>query len=70
MQYDIVNGFLGPGNVNAIGFHNLILNGTIRRWAFVGVGMALLKKCVTLEPGFEISYAQDTAECVTLLKTA
>lgn len=31
---------------------------TIRRGDFVGVGMALLKACVTTEPGFEVSLAQ------------
>ena len=32
------------GNLNVIGHYNLIQNGMIRRCAFVGVDVALLKK--------------------------
>ena len=45
-------------NLNTIHPHNHIGNGTIRKFDFVGVGMALLEKAV----GFEVYYAQDTVQ--------
>lgn len=41
--------------------------GTVRRCGFDRVGVALLKECVTGWAGYEVSYAQDTAQCVRLL---
>ena len=41
--------------------------GTIRRCGFVGVGVALLKMCVSVEVGFEDFVAKATQVCNTQL---
>ena len=57
-------------SLNVIGSHKSIGSGTIRKCGFVGVGMALLQKCVTVGAGFGISYAEDTesTSCCLLIK--
>ena len=39
-------------------------SGTIRRYGFIGVGMASKKNCVTVELGLEVSFAQATLSVV------
>ena len=71
-QYSGMLGLYAYHGLNKYGHHRLmclnawpIESGTIRRYGLVEVGVALLKymwlcwkKCVTVEVGFEVSYAQ------------
>ena len=58
------------GSLNVIGPHNLIGGGTFRKSELVGVGVVLLEVVCHLVEGFEASYAQDTAQCLSLLPVA
>ena len=58
----------GSYSLNVIGPHNLTGSGTISRCGFVGVGMALLKE--VLGADLEVSYAQDTTQCLSQLPVA
>ena len=45
-------------------------SGCIRRCGFVEVDMALLEDMCQCGGGFEVSYAQDTAQCLSLFTVA
>lgn len=61
---------LDCGSLKVIGPHNLIGSGTIRRYGFVGVGMASLEKCASVGVGFEDSDAQDTIQYLSAFPIA
>ena len=60
------------GSLNIIGTHKLIASGTIRRYGFGEIGMALLEVCHC--GGFEVSYmlkscpVSQTTSCCLLIK--
>ena len=58
------------GSLSVIGSHNLIGSGTIKGCGFVGAGTALLEEVCYCRVGFEVFYAQDTAQCLSRLLVA
>ena len=53
------------GSLNVIGPHQLIGSGTIRRWGFAGVGVALLEEECHCGGGLKLcSVSQSTSCCL------
>ena len=54
------------GGLNIIDSHHLMGNGAVRRCGFVMRVYGIVKrKCVTVGVGFEVSYVQDTTQCLS-----